>query len=75
MHDIFAVYVTATQTGNAGAKQDKQTFFYRDEQDIQDKNKIVFRLYKKPLILFILSIPVNFVFEGFVVIYFAKSNE
>jgi hypothetical protein len=39
-----------------------KTFFYRDEQDIQDKNTIGFMLNQKPFILLILSIPVNFVF-------------
>ena len=34
----------------------------QDEQDMQDKNKIVFRLIPKPFILFILSILVNFAF-------------
>jgi hypothetical protein len=46
-----------------------KTSFYMDGQDIQDKNKIVFRLNNKPFILFILSIPVNFAFEGFIFFY------
>jgi len=55
-----------------GSKQDKQNLFYRDEQDIQDKNEIFCRLNQKLSILFILSIPVNFVFESFTVFYFAQ---
>ena len=44
---------------NAVTKQEKQNIFYRDEQDIQDKIKIVLWLIAKFFILFILSIPVN----------------
>jgi hypothetical protein len=40
-----------------------KTYFYRDEQDIQDKIKVVFGLNPRSFILFILIIPVNFVFE------------
>jgi hypothetical protein len=46
-----------------------KNIFYRDGQDIQDKNEIKSRLNQKPFILFI---PVNFVFEGFIVLYFAQ---
>jgi hypothetical protein len=34
------------------------------------KNKDVFRLDPEPIILFILSIPVNFVFEGLIVFFY-----
>jgi hypothetical protein len=37
----------------------KKLLFNRDEQDIQDKNKLVFRLNPKPFILFILPARCN----------------